>query len=262
VTSTTDEYRHIRTSLQRQLPQTARSPPVAREVDHYLARIGKVKSIEDLIADGRLFAFAMKAHGLDDMTYAKGFMRKVLSEGIDNRNSFANRLADGRYREFAEVFNFARYGTATTAFERTQQDTVDRYLRQTLEIGVRQRSEGAGLALHFERRIGYIKDAYGILADPALLAVARTVLDIPAAASALDIDRQARQIGSGLDIASLSDGTKLRAFLERFAVKWDLAHPSQSQTASGALQIRPTLGMATSVLGAIQALAGRTIGRR
>ena len=47
-----------------------------------------------LLADDRLFKYAMKAHGLKDMDYAKAFMKKALVEGIDDTDSFANKLSD------------------------------------------------------------------------------------------------------------------------------------------------------------------------
>jgi len=50
----------------------------------------------------------MKAFGLEDMTFAKAFMRKVLTEGVATA-TFANRLSDKRYADFAG-FNFAALG--------------------------------------------------------------------------------------------------------------------------------------------------------
>ena len=94
-------------NLTRSLKAAADKPQVARETAYYLDNIEKVKSIDDFLADDRIFAYAMKAFGLGDMTYAKAFMRKVLTEGIASSDTFANKLADKRYREFADTFNFA-----------------------------------------------------------------------------------------------------------------------------------------------------------
>ena len=74
--------RLISRNLVRSLEQTARKPEVARETTYYLAHIGDVKSIDEFLNDDRLFSYAMKAHGLSDMVYAKAFLRKVLTEGI------------------------------------------------------------------------------------------------------------------------------------------------------------------------------------
>ena len=56
---------------------------MALETAYYLKHIGDVKSIDDFIKDTRLFNYAMKAFGLEDMAYAKAFMRKVLVEGVE-----------------------------------------------------------------------------------------------------------------------------------------------------------------------------------
>lgn len=222
------EYRQVRTNLGGYLKQTARIPEVQREAAYYLAHIREIKTVDDLVGNPRLFRFAMTAFGMADLIYAKAFMRKALEDGIDRRDSFANRLADGRFRSFVEVFNFARHGTATTAFDRTQQGTVDRYFRQKLESDVRGRDEGAALALYFERMVPDVKSIYGILADRALITVVQTALGIPAATSALDIDRQAAAIGARLDLDDLKDQAKLQRFMERFATRWQAAHPTSA----------------------------------
>ncbi|OAS27531.1 DUF1217 domain-containing protein [Methylobacterium platani] len=101
--------RNLATSLQRK----AAEPTVARETAYYQANIGKVKSVDDLMADQRLYNYAVKAFGLEDMGYAKAFMRKVLTEGTTDSSAFANRLADDRYVAFAKAFDFTQEATAT-----------------------------------------------------------------------------------------------------------------------------------------------------
>ena len=148
-----------RGDLDRSLDRTAKEPVVSRESEYYLAHIGDVKSIDDFLGNDRLFKYAMKAFGLQDMDYAKAFIRKVLEEGDDYDDSFANKLSDKRYQDFATTFNFARYGDATTAFDRTQQGTVDNYVRQTLEQEAGDQNQGVRLALYFQRKAPDLKDA-------------------------------------------------------------------------------------------------------
>ncbi|MGJ3265453.1 MAG: DUF1217 domain-containing protein [Salinarimonas sp.] len=218
-------YRLVATDLPRTLERTAQAPQAAREIAYYEETIGQVKSIEDFLADDRLFAFAMKAHGLSDMAYAKGFMRKALEEGIDSRDAFAMKLVDTRYRDFVEVFNFKRYGETTTIFSRAVQGTVDKYVRQTLEETQGAQNEGVRLALYFERKAPGLTSPYQILADPALSQVVRTALGLPDAMQGMDIDKQARLIESRLDLADLKDPGALSKFLERFAGLWDVSNP-------------------------------------
>jgi hypothetical protein len=255
VLTTLAGYRLIAADLPRSLNNTAAKPPVARESAYYLAHVEGVKSIDDFLADNRLFAYAMKAFGLGDMAYAKAFMRKVLTEGIDKRDSFANGLSDPRYREFAEAFNFARYGATTTIFDRTRQGTVDRYVRQTLEEDAGQQNQGVRLALYFARKAPAVTSAYGILADAALLKVVQTALGLPPETSLMDIDRQAEMIGKRLDIKDLQDPEKLQTFLGRFASLWEVEHTSAAQVSPAVLFTQPLeLGVGSDLLASLQNL--------
>lgn len=254
--TTLASYSVIAADLPRSLSTTAARPQVARETEHYLARIEEVESIDDFLGDDRVFAYAMKAFGLSEMTYAKAFMRKVLTEGVDKQDSFANSLSDPRYREFAEAFNFARYGTTTTIFDRTRQGTVDRYVRQTLEEDAGAQNEGVRLALYFQRKAPTITSALGLLADSAILKVVQTALGIPAATSAMNLDRQVEMITQRLDIEDLKDPEKVARFLNRFASLWELEHGSSAAAASPvALISQPReLGIGADVLASLQNL--------
>lgn len=225
----------ITRDLDRSLQNVADQAVVARETAYYKENISNVKSIDDFVGNDRLFRYAMKAHGLSDMSYAKAFMRKVLEGGTDDSESFANSLADRRYREFAEVFNFARYDEATTAFDRTQQGTVDKYYRQTLEEDAGGQNEAVRLALYFERKASSLTNAYEILADRALLQVVQTALGIPAAASQQNIDRQAEAITDRIDFEDFKDPDKVKTFLQRFSNLWDLSNPQQAPTVPSVL---------------------------
>ncbi|UHC16402.1 DUF1217 domain-containing protein [Methylobacterium currus] len=112
MTSTLTSYTLLSRNLATSLQRKGAEPIVARETAYYQANIGKVKSVDDFMADRRLYSYAMKAFGLEDMTYAKAFMRKVMAEGTSDSSSFANRLADDRYVAFAKAFDFAAGATA------------------------------------------------------------------------------------------------------------------------------------------------------
>jgi hypothetical protein len=222
VLTTTASYRLLASDMTRSLDRAASAPTVKRASEYYLAHIKDIKSIDDFLANDRIFSYAMKAFGLDDMTYAKAFMRKALEGGIDDKESFANKLADTRYRDFVETFNFARYGETATVFDRTAQGTVDKYVQQTMEEDAGAQNEGVRLALYFRRKAEGIESVYDILADPALLKVAQTALGIPAETGAIDIDRQAALMTAKLDIEDLKDPEKLDELLTRFTSLYEL----------------------------------------
>ncbi len=221
-------YRLVSQNFDRSLDAAARQPLVKRETDYYLANIGTVRSIDDFLKDDRLFRYAMKAFGLEGMSYAKAFMRKVLTEGVDNPRSLANALSDRRYRDFARTFDFQGFGSAATVFDRAQQGVVDRYVRQVLEEQAGAQNEGVRLALYFERKAPEVTNAYGLLADPALTQVVQTLLSLPRSTSALDIDKQADLIGRRLKVEDFRDPDKLTRLVNRFVNLWDVQNSAQA----------------------------------
>ncbi|MBS3650323.1 DUF1217 domain-containing protein [Pseudaminobacter sp. 19-2017] len=238
------------------LARTEKEPSVKRETEYYLANISKVKTIEEFVKDTRLFNYAMKAHGLGDMSYAKAFMVKAMKEGVDDKNSFANKLTDKRYQEFVKTFDFKAFGEAATIRTRAQQGTVDMYMRQTLEENAGKQGEGVRLALYFERKAKGLTNFYQILGDPALSRVVRTALGLPDTFASVDIDAQAKLFEKKLDIKDFSDPKKLSSFLQRFTSLWDLSNPTQMpQGSMSVLFARPAeYGVSPNLLLSIQSM--------
>ncbi len=254
--NTYTSYRLISADMTKSIERISNQPQVERETEYYLENITEVKSIEDLMGDERLFRYAMKAHGLEDMNYAKAFMVKALEGGLDDEDSFANKLTDKRYADFVETFNFVRHGEATTAFTRAQQGTVDKYLRQTLEEDAGNSNEGVRLALNFARNAGDIKDAYDILANTAYSKVVRTVLGLPDSFATADIDKQAAMIEKRINLEDFQDPELLDKFLSRFTTMWELENPTSTESTSiAALFSQPVeYGISSDVMLTLQGL--------
>jgi hypothetical protein len=221
--STYTSYRLITRDLDRSLSLKASERQVTLETDYYLKNIEKVETIDEFLADTRLFKYAMKAFGLEEMSHAKAYMRKVLTEGTFDDKAFVKRLSDDRFLQFATVFDFAGKGTAAVVGNDARQGVVDRYVRQSLEISAGEDNEGVRLALYFQRSAASAKTAYGILADEAISTVVFTALGFPKEMRGANIDRQAAAIEARLDIASLQDPKAVDKLLKRFTALWDAA---------------------------------------
>jgi hypothetical protein len=104
--STYVSYLSVARNLGASLSSVASQATVARDSSYYKENIGKVTTVDEFMGDYKLYSYAMKAYGLEDMTYAKAFMKKVLESDLSDSSSFANSLSDGRYAEFAAAFNF------------------------------------------------------------------------------------------------------------------------------------------------------------
>lgn len=239
-------YRLVAADLDRSMQRAASEPVAAREIAYWKETIGEVKSIDDLVGDRRLFAFAMKAFGLGDMAYAKAFVRKILEGGVADEASMANRLADPRYRQFAKTFDFARLGPFTTGMPEVKTEVVDKYLRQSLEESAGATNEGVRLALYFQRKAGELTSPMQVLADPALLKVVQTAFSLPASMSGASIDKQAEMIAGKIDVATLKDPAVLERTLKRFSALHDLSSGA-AVAASPALAINAAAGQGVGV---------------
>lgn len=254
MTTTYTSYRLVSQNISKSLEQVARQPDVARETEYYLANIGKVKSIDDFMSDTRLYNYALKAHGLEDMTYAKAFIRKALTEGVSDENSFANRLSDTRYADLVRSLNFAESGETATQTEAAGAGIVALYKRQTLEENAGNDNTGVRLALYFERMASGISSGMDIVADEALLKVYMTAYGLPDEFIGTDIDKQAAHIEKTIDIENLQDPEKLAKLLERFTVMWELDNPSETYEPLSILSAAAGSGISADLLLSINTL--------
>ena len=214
-------YNRLAADLSATMKRVSSQPQIEREVEYYRANIGNVKSVDEFMGNTRVYNFALKAFGLEDMQYAKAFIRKVLNEGVDDSEAFSMQLSDQRFREFATAFNFKRYGSATTAFDRVQEGAVSMYLRNSLEAQSGEESEALRLALYFERKASTVTTAFGILADKAMYQVVRTAFGLPDALSSADIDRQARILSDKIDVEELQDPAYVKKMITRFLARYE-----------------------------------------
>lgn len=222
-------FRLYASDMTRSLDNISKQPRIGREVEYYKENIGNIKSIDDFMDDYKIYSFAMKAYGLEDMTYAKAFMRKVLEGGADG---FAGDLTDQRYSDFAETFDFKSFGAATTVLDEVTVDVVDKYFQQAIEEQAGEQSTGARLALYFQRNIDTVTETLSLLADPAFLEVAQVALGLPASMSYAPIDKQVEMIEERLDIEDLKDPEFLEKFMQRFTILYDINKPESTATPS------------------------------
>lgn len=247
-------YNRLAGNIPASLQRIAQQPLIRREAQYYQANIGKVKSVDDFMANARIYNFALKAFGLEDMQYAKAFVRKVLNEGVDNPKAFATQLSDQRFKEFATAFNFKRYGEATTSFDRVQSGTVDQFLRNSLEQQSGQESEALRLALYFERKAATATTAYSILADKALYQVARTSLGLPAAISATDIDKQAKILSEKIDVNRLQEPRYVKQLIVRFLGRYDAENNTAQSSAASTILAGTNSGVDMKMILSLQTL--------
>jgi len=171
--STYLSYDLVVRDMKASLDRTASDPQVAREAAYYEENIGKVSSVDEFLDDYRLYSYAMKAYGLEDMTYATAFMRKVLESDLTDENSYANKLTDDRYRNFAMAFQFNE-ATVDVQSDAQEAAVLDLYKQAQVEEAANLEAETTYYQSAIDtitsveelvgnsRLFGYILDAYGI----------------------------------------------------------------------------------------------------
>ncbi|MBL8791304.1 MAG: DUF1217 domain-containing protein [Rhizobiales bacterium] len=233
--SSITSYKLLTGNVSKTLTQLGSQPELKREIEYYKANISKIKTIDDFLGNQRIYNFAMTAFGMKDLIYAKGMMRKVLTEGVDSPKSFAMTLTDQRFRDFATTFDFKTYGSAATAFDRTQQGTVDKFMQNALEEKAGQSNEAVRMAIYFDRKASSLTTPYSILADKAIYAVVRTALGLPDSLAGSDIEKQAKLIGSRVNIEDFKDPAKRSAFITRYLGMSDAKTSAASTSPTAAL---------------------------
>ena len=175
-----------------------RSPQLTREVEHFQENIWKITSAEELVNDRQLFQVALGAFGLEDEIDKKFFIQKVLQEGTDDPESFANSLVDPRYREMAEAFGFGNLAGPNNVLSDFSSRLVAQYKERQFEIAVGQSDNALRLALNFKREITDYANSespddtawFSLMGDTPMRTVIEGALGLPSQFGALDVDLQ------------------------------------------------------------------------
>lgn len=161
--STYLSYDLIARDMQKSLNRVASEGQTKRETAYFQANIGKVTSVDQFMGDYRLYSYAMTAYGLDDMTYAKAFMKKVLDSDLTDPQSFVNRLSDQKYRDFAAAFQFGK-STAAAQTSAQQDASIAAYKNQIAQEETDANTETA----YYKQMAGSVTSVDGLMNNSRL----------------------------------------------------------------------------------------------
>jgi hypothetical protein len=219
--TTTVDYLAISKNLAKYQKLEASKATVKTATEYYKANIGKVKTVGDLVGNYRLLSYALQSFGLGDQINNKALIRKVLEQGTTSSRALANTLPNANWKKFAAAFNFAATGDAKPSSTASVATVTGDYTEQQLEADQGESNVGVQLALYFKRVAPSLKDPLQILADRNLLEVVQTIFNLPAAANAGEIDKQAKMIGKLAPIKDFQDPKKLETLVKRFTANYD-----------------------------------------
>ncbi|MBZ0122524.1 MAG: DUF1217 domain-containing protein [Roseovarius sp.] len=175
------------------------APEIQRDTDYFEARIGSVRTAEELVADRRLLRVALGAFGLQDDIDSRYLIRKVLEGGTESPDALANRLSDDRYRQLSAAFGLGGGSAAPrSAGAGFGADIAARFRERSFEVAVGEQDQSLRLAMNAARDLTDLgtDDAsddtrwYRILGTPPLRSVFETALGLPDGIVQMDIDRQ------------------------------------------------------------------------
>lgn len=206
-----------------QLDRWRASPMETRAIDKFKEGAREIHSLDDFMKNDAVYNFVMKAYGLEEMAFAKAFIRKIVEEGTSDPDSMANKMIDPRYKELAKDLGFDTFANGTKVrnpafIERT----VEKYVVGGFEAEQGETNVGVQLSLYFERKASSITNWYQVLGDKALTQVVRTALGIPQAMAGLDVDKQVEFLERRMNIEDFQDPAKVKKFVSRFAVMHDI----------------------------------------
>lgn len=227
------------------------SAELKRDEDYFRARIGSVKTAEQLVSDRRLMRVALGAYGLDNDINNRFFIRKVLEDGTLKDGALANRLADKQYRALSAGFGFGDFSVPRTQLSDFADKTLAAYKTRRFETAVGTQNNDMRLALNVERELPTLANKssseatkwFTVMGNAPLRQVFEKALGMPASIGALDLDRQldifqtrAEKVFGDDGIGQFADPAKMDALVRRFLLQSEMSTLGVAQSASaGAL---------------------------
>ena len=227
------------------------SAEIRRDEDYFRAKIGSVKTADDLMNDRRLLKVALIAFGLEGDINSKAFIKKVLTDGTLKAGALANKLTDKQYQKFSAAFGFGDFSTPRTQLSDFADKTLALYRARSFETAVGETNGDYRLALNAERELVTLAGKtssettkwYTILGNTPLRTVMQTALGLPSSMGSMDLDRQltalqdrAEAVFGERSVSQFASGDKMEKLLKTYLLRSEIAtYDSQSSSASAVL---------------------------
>lgn len=191
-------WQFLQSTYDNQLEAFSASGQVQSDIEYFEENIGKIAYAEDFVADRRLMQVALGAFGLQndlDNTY---FIQRILSDGTEDDDALANKLADDRYKEFSAAFGFGPLELPKTFDKDAMAKVAENFRLQSFEQAVGAQDETMRIALYGERELTKLvasdksDDAlwFTIMGQPPLRQMFETAFGLPPSFGQIDIDQQ------------------------------------------------------------------------
>ncbi|MBX5199724.1 DUF1217 domain-containing protein [Rhizobium sp. NZLR10] len=211
------------------LNKVASQATVKKDAQYYADHINKVTSVDDFLGDYKLYSYAMKAYGLEDMTYAKAFMKKVLESDLTDANSYANKLSDTRYREFASAFNF-NAPAKDVQTDAQEDDLIGLYKQSFVDADKAASTEST----YYNNNIDSVQTVDDLVNNTRLRTYVLTTFKIDPTYASKDFLRQVltSDLSDPTSVVNTQGGDKYKALAAQFSFNADGTVTGTAQTAA------------------------------
>lgn len=187
------------------------------DIARFRQRAAEITSVDELMKDRRSLTLVLEAFQMESEIDKRAVIRKLLTEDPTAETSFANRMADPRYRQISVAFGGrtgAPLGNAALVERIVQAAMTNRF-----EKAAGQGNAGLREALYFQRSIASVGSIPALMTDSALTAVARGALGLPSAFGLLDYEQQRDILAKRLDPATFADTKAMGKLVQRYLVQ-------------------------------------------
>lgn len=236
------EYRTVQRNREKLSKNVDNDVIAKRETEYYEKNIKKAKNVDDLLNDSKLYRYIMQAYGLSDVMYAKGMVRKILTDP-----DYAARVKDPKFKKLQENFNFKVFKDTTTSLVGATTETIGYYKEMVLEAKVGKINENSRLALYFNRVMDdliknkKLKESswpYMILSDRTLTELAFKAMGASDNALSANVDLKVSLLKKHFSLKDFTDKDLREKVVTKALIKADLASGAGNAYSSGATALQ------------------------
>lgn len=237
-------WKVLERTLERQTTAFEQSTSIKREVEHFKEKMPQITSADQLLSDRQSLSVALGAFGLSDDINNTAFLKRLMTDGVEDGAALANRLSDTRYREFAAAFDFSSVPAAASG---NIDSIVDQFHEAKFEVAIGAQDDNLRLALNTKREISKIADQggsnntgwYTMMGNPPLRQVFEKALGLPSSFAGLDLDKQlevfqdrAQSVFGTSEFADLAKDDQTERVIQQFLLRAELDNFNQATSSA------------------------------
>lgn len=246
-------WRFLERTYDAQLEAHSNSTVQKNDAAYFAENIGKIDTAEKLVSDRRLLGVSLAAFGLQDDIDNKYFIKTILSGGLVDPDSLANRLTDERYKSLTKAFGFGDLPVARTKLSYFADEILAKFKTESFEVAVGEQNNDFRIALNAKEELDKIatSDAaddtkwFQVMGNPPLRQLFEVALGLPSSFGQIDLDQQLSvfrdKVGAAFDTGEVAqftaDSEMTEKLVQRFLLQSQISQAATPSSGSIALTL-------------------------